>query len=135
MALETPVNTIYDLVATNPTVGDPKSQGDDHFRNIKAGLLASFAGTTGGTSSYQKIGKKIIQIGTVSVVAGTATVTFPIPFPTAVEVCFSCLLTSSSTTPFIVGNDSGTTTGMHVYATTVAGAAASVSAAWVAFGY
>lgn len=46
MALET-VTYVGDLVATNPTSTDPKSQGDDHIRNGKSALLNSFAGWTG----------------------------------------------------------------------------------------
>lgn len=46
MGLET-VTNISDLVATNPTSADPKSQGDDHIRNIKTALLNDFAGFTG----------------------------------------------------------------------------------------
>lgn len=46
MGLETVVN-ISDLVKTNPGGGDPKSQGDDHIRNLKIALLNDFAGFTG----------------------------------------------------------------------------------------
>lgn len=46
MALETVVN-IADLVAANPSSSDPKSQGDDHIRNLKTALLNDFAGFTG----------------------------------------------------------------------------------------
>lgn len=41
MGLET-FGFIDDLVATNPVSGDPKSQGDDHIRGIKATLQAQF---------------------------------------------------------------------------------------------
>lgn len=43
MALETGSN-IGDLVSTNPTSTDPKSNGDDHLRLIKSVLQNSFAG-------------------------------------------------------------------------------------------
>lgn len=46
MALET-VTDIDDLVITNPTASDPKSQGDDHVRNIKTALKNGFPGFTG----------------------------------------------------------------------------------------
>jgi hypothetical protein len=39
---------IKDLVATNPTGTDPKSQGDDHLRGIKETLLNQFPGFTLG---------------------------------------------------------------------------------------
>lgn len=83
MALET-VSTIYDLVATNPTAGDPVSQADDHLRNIKAGLLASFARSI-STAGYQKVGGIIIQWGSINVVSTNTDTTFtlPIAFPNA----------------------------------------------------
>jgi len=46
MALETGTY-ISDLVATNPTTGDPKSQGDDHLRLLKTALRQCFAGFLG----------------------------------------------------------------------------------------
>lgn len=46
MALETG-SYIGNLVATNPTGADPKSQGDDHIRLLKTALLNCFAGFTG----------------------------------------------------------------------------------------
>ena len=46
MALE-PATHISELVPTNPTSGDPKSQGDDHIRNLKTSLLNDLAGFEG----------------------------------------------------------------------------------------
>ena len=46
MALET-ATYISDLVTTNPTSTDPKSQGDDHLRLIKTTLKNSFPGFPG----------------------------------------------------------------------------------------
>ena len=42
MGLETYTGNIADMVATNPTPTDPKSQGDDHLRGIKYTLQQSF---------------------------------------------------------------------------------------------
>ena len=47
MALEIG-NYINDLVITNPTSADPKSQGDDHFQLIKKVLKECLNGFTGG---------------------------------------------------------------------------------------
>lgn len=47
MSLET-AGFIKDLVSTNPEGTDPKSQGDDHIRMIKAVLKAQFPGLTDG---------------------------------------------------------------------------------------
>jgi hypothetical protein len=46
MALETGT-TINSLVSSNPTSGDPFSQGDDHLRLIKAVLKATFKSSAG----------------------------------------------------------------------------------------
>ena len=46
MALES-VTYIGDLDPINPTGSDPKSQGDDHIRNIKEALRNGFPGFTG----------------------------------------------------------------------------------------
>jgi hypothetical protein len=43
MSLES-VTFIGDLVPTNPTAADPKSQGDDHIRNTKKAALNSLVG-------------------------------------------------------------------------------------------
>ena len=50
MALETG-SFISDLVATNPTSADPKSQGDDHLRLIKSTLKNCFANIAGAVSA------------------------------------------------------------------------------------
>ena len=49
MGLEVSPSWIDDLVATDPVVGDPVGEGDDHLRNIKAVLKSQFSGL--GTSA------------------------------------------------------------------------------------
>ena len=44
MGLESNVDQIQELNPSWPTGGDPKSQGDDHLRNIKAAIQGSFPG-------------------------------------------------------------------------------------------
>jgi hypothetical protein len=97
MALESPVSTIYDLVATNPTSGDPKAQGDDHIRNMKTALLASFEGDASSTG-HQTIGRVILQWGQGSPTTGGETYSFDIPFPTA---CLQVVASAQSTTETI----------------------------------
>jgi hypothetical protein len=46
MAVET-VTYVGDLDPTNPSGSAPKSEGDDHLRNIKSGLKNSFVGYSG----------------------------------------------------------------------------------------
>ena len=47
MSLETFTGKITDLVVTNPTPSDPRSQGDDHLRGIKFTLAQTFPGFNG----------------------------------------------------------------------------------------
>ena len=49
MALETGTY-ISDLVSTNPTASDPKSQGDDHLRLIKSTVKATFPNVSGAVT-------------------------------------------------------------------------------------
>ncbi len=53
MALETGTY-ISDLVVTNPTSSDPKSQGDDHLRLIKSTVLATFPNINGAMTSTEE---------------------------------------------------------------------------------
>ena len=52
MALETGTY-ISDLVVTNPTSADAKSQGDDHLRLIKSALKNTFTAITGTVTATQ----------------------------------------------------------------------------------
>lgn len=49
MALES-VTYISDLVSTNPTSTDPKSQGDDHLRAIKSAVKTTFPNISGAVT-------------------------------------------------------------------------------------
>ena len=49
MGLET-VTYISDLVATNPTSTDLKSQGDDHIRNLKTAIKTTFPNVAGAVN-------------------------------------------------------------------------------------
>lgn len=50
MSLETG-SYISDLVITNPTSSDPKSQGDDHIRFLKSTVKATFPNITGAVTA------------------------------------------------------------------------------------
>jgi len=52
MALETGTYT-SDLVSTNPTSSDPKSQGDDHIRFVKSTIKATLPNLTGAMTASQ----------------------------------------------------------------------------------
>jgi len=66
MSLES-VTHIDDLNATNPLGTDPRSEGDDHIRNIKTVLLTDFAGITGVVTATHS------ELNYVDVTAGTLT--------------------------------------------------------------
>lgn len=53
MALETGVALINDLVATNPVGGDPKSEGDNHLRNIKVAVQGSLPYTSASSATLR----------------------------------------------------------------------------------
>lgn len=77
MSLESPVNYVNDLVTTNPTTGDPRSEGDDHFRNIKTAVKACFPGLAGRAWRFQSKSANYTVISTdnMSVVYCTADLT------------------------------------------------------------
>ena len=52
MGLET-INYITDLVITNPTSSDPKSQGDDHLRGIKKAVTQTLPNLSGPMTASQ----------------------------------------------------------------------------------
>jgi hypothetical protein len=47
------VTNIADLNASNPALDDPKSEGDDHIRNIKTALLTDLPNITGPITATQ----------------------------------------------------------------------------------
>ena len=80
MGLES-VSFLDDLVATNPVgATDPKSEGDDHIRNIKTALKATFPGMVGAawrtqakTTAYTLIANDNMSI--IKATSGTFTLT------------------------------------------------------------
>ena len=66
MGLES-VTHLDDLDATNPVGTDPRSEGDDHIRNIKSMLLTDFPGISGIVTSTHS------ELNFVDVTAGTLT--------------------------------------------------------------
>src|SRR5689334_22745500 len=73
MGLESPTY-IQDFVATNPDGADPKSQGDDHIRNIKSASKNTFPNAT---HAWYFPNSTTSKTGTVNVVAADATKAFP----------------------------------------------------------
>jgi hypothetical protein len=66
MGLES-VTHLDDLDATNPVGTDPRSEGDDHIRNVKSALLTDFPGISGIVTSTHS------ELNFVDVTAGTLT--------------------------------------------------------------
>lgn len=71
MALES-VTNIADLVMTNPTATDPKSEGDDHIRNIKKALKTDLPNITGPITATQAELNVLDGITTNGLIARTA---------------------------------------------------------------
>lgn len=73
MALET-ATYISGLINTNPTATDPKSQGDDHIRLIKATLLTTFPGITGAlTPTHTQLNQQVAAVA-VNAAAAAASI-------------------------------------------------------------
>ena len=72
MSLESFTGFIKALVTTNPASADPKSQGDDHIRGIKATLKTQFSGftegiaITGTESQVNTVTAKHAEIGAIT---------------------------------------------------------------------
>ena len=66
MGLES-VTHLDDLDATNPVGTDPRSEGDDHIRNVKTALLTDFPSISGVVTSTHS------ELNFVDVAAGTLT--------------------------------------------------------------
>jgi len=72
MALET-ATYINGLVSTNPTSGDPVSEGDDHLRLLKSTIKASFPNVTGAVTATQDQLNAVLTNGTAQAsTSGTA---------------------------------------------------------------
>lgn len=142
MGLETVAN-LDDLVATNPTGGDPRSQLDDHIRNLKTALLADLVNNATKSSSEINLpfpSGVVVKIGTTAV-AGTentdATTTFTTAFPTA---CVGVLVTdfAAASSKSVVWAVSSKSTSNFTAFWTRSGTAPSAtnrSGFYIAFGY
>ncbi len=135
MALETGTY-ISDLVATNPTSGDPKSQGDDHFRLLKSTIQATFPSITGAvtpthtelnyvagaTSSIQtQLTRATLTSGSVQATTSGTSIDFTsIPsWVKRITVNLAGVSTSGTSNPLIqIGDSGGIETSSYVGAAT-----------------
>lgn len=76
MGLES-VSYIEDLVITNPVAADPRSEGDDHLRNLKVAIKACFPGLAGRSWRFQDKGSNYTAVANdnMSVINCTAAIT------------------------------------------------------------
>lgn len=76
MPLETP-SFINDFVPTNPISGDPRSEGDDHLRNLKLAIQATLPGMAGRAWRTQTKSGTYTVVGTdnMTVLECTTTLT------------------------------------------------------------
>lgn len=99
MALET-VTDLGDLVATNPTSGDPKAQGDDHIRNLKTALAATFP--------VDATHYPLVSGTATASTSGTSVDFTSIPsWVKRITVMFSGVSTSGTSLPIVQIGDSG----------------------------
>ncbi len=112
MSLETGT-FISDLVASNPTSTDLKSQGDDHIRLVKKAIKASFPSIAGAVTVSEAVINSIPFKADISSPAFTDT-------PTAPTAAISTNTTQLATTAFVksqVANDAPTKSGVNATGT------------------
>jgi hypothetical protein len=92
---------ISDLVTTNPTAGDPVSQGDDHHRLTKTVLQTQFPDSANGPIYG-------LRAGTAVTPSGTSVDFTSIPsWVKRITITFSGVTTSGTSQPMIQIGDSG----------------------------
>lgn len=107
MALES-ATYISDLVATNPTSSDPKSQGDDHLRLVKSTLQATFPNVAGAvTATHTELNYVDgvtsaiqTQLDARAKVAGTVTAVSALDVDCSVGTYFTKTIAADSTFTF-----------------------------------
>lgn len=116
MGLETG-SFVNDLVVTNPTTGDPKSQGDDHLRLLKTLLKATFPtalkafyfpDTVAKTANYSVVAADMHKTILVDTTSGTVTLTMPSLVSGDAGWECSVIKTNTGTNPCLIAPPSGT---------------------------
>lgn len=93
MGLETPTY-IDDLVTTNPLSSDPRSEGDDHIRNLKTAIKNTFPGFAGRFNRRQtkSSGYTPVLNDSHSVIECTATLTLSMTAAATLGSGWSCIV-------------------------------------------
>lgn len=108
MALET-ATYISDLIATNPTSTDLKSEGDNHIRLLKSAVKATFPAVTGAvTASHTELN---FVDGVTSALQGQLDTKAPLASPA---------LTGTPTAPTAAGGDNSTQIATTAFVTNAA---------------
>lgn len=115
MSLETYTGYIKDMVVTNPSSTDPKSQGDDHLRGIKDTLATQFGSFTVGTAltmTETELNNAIDQLPVletnIATTSGTAHQWATIPtWANRIELIFSGVSTTGTSQLMVQLGDSG----------------------------
>lgn len=93
---------IDDLVNTNPTAGDQKSEGDDHIRGVKNVLLNSFPNITGAMTTTHTV---LNLFASVTALASSDDVIDN--FPSGTLMLFQQTAAPTGWTKQVVHNDKG----------------------------
>lgn len=114
MALEVPTY-ISDLVSTNPTGTDPKNQGDDHIRYLKAAIKATFPNVTGAVTPTHTL------LNTVGVTQTAGNNTTNVASTAFVQAAIATVNAQTATTVSVVSGTTQTAVaGSHYVLTNVA---------------
>lgn len=114
MALEVPTY-ISDFVSTNPTGTDPKNQGDDHIRYMKAAIKATFPSVTGAVTPTHTL---LNTVGVTQTAGNNTTNTATTAF---VQAAIATVNAQSATTVAVVSGTTQTAVaGSHYILTNVA---------------
>jgi hypothetical protein len=119
-------------------LGAGLSLDEDNNAQLLAALNAGWdmSISLGDPGIVQLPGGMIMQFGSANTSAGgTVNVTFPIAFPTAILLCFAVDRTTDVANAHVVASNDGSTTGMTIYAQTIAGSGINTGVKWLSFGY
>jgi hypothetical protein len=102
MALET-ATYISDLVDTNPTGSDQKSQGDNHIKLLKTTLKATFPSVTGVVSATHTQINAAASPSIVNISSGAGTITWDVTAAPFAKITLDTNKTFAAPTGLTVG--------------------------------
>lgn len=116
MGLETPAY-LDDLVTTNPVAGDPRSEGDDHIRNLKVAAKNTFPGLAGRVWRKQTkaIGYTVIATDNMTWLNCTAALTLTLTAAATIGNGFAALVHANGGDVILDGNAAETVNGAATF--------------------